>query len=322
MNQNTTTPIVKKSKSERIRKLILDFFMITLGAVVAAFAIEEFLVPNVILDGGVVGISIIINRLLPKINLSVLTVALNVPFLLIGSKKMGKTFIAKSAYAMLIFSVFISVFERWSNATDEKLLAVCFGGVILGFGVGIVIRFGGCLDGTETVAILLNKKYGWSVGTVVLVCNVIIYGLAGALFGLNSAMYSLLTYFLTSRILDMVESGMNKAKAAMIITDSANEVATEIYSKLGRTVTIMEGEGLVSGKKEVLYCVLTAFEINDLKDILESIPGSSFVAISDVSEIIGTHMKKRGDINAVSSGTALTEQDIKKSENEEKKLDE
>lgn len=272
-------------------KKVFEFVMILVGAVIAAFAIEEFLVPCTILDGGVVGIGIIINNL-TGLKLGLVTFILNMPFLIVGAKKLGRIFIVKSAYAMVVFSVFLEIFSRATNATSEYLLAVCFGGVILGIGVGLVIRFGGCLDGTEAVAIMLNKKFELPVGQIVLVFNIFIYTIAGLLFGWDRAMYSLLTYFITSKILDIIENGIDKAKAAMIITNDATEVSNLIYQKLGRTVTIMEGTGLVSGKKKILYCVITRFEINELKNIIHSIDSSSFVAVSDVSEIIGTHMKK------------------------------
>lgn len=271
-------------------KIAIEYVTLAIGAILAAFAIEEFLVPNTILDGGVVGISIIISTKTGWI-LSILTVVLNIPFLIIGAKSMGKRFIVKSAMAMALFSMALSIFAPMHNATSDPLLAVCFGGVLLGIGVGLVIRSGGCLDGTETVAILLNRKLDFSVGRVVLVFNVIIYGIAGILFGLDRAMYSLLTYFITSKILDQVENGFNQAKAAMIITNDADEIVNKIYQKLGRTVTIMEGTGLVSGKKKVLYCVITNFEVWELKHIISNIDASAFVTISDVSEIIGNHIK-------------------------------
>ena len=276
-------------------RLAADFFGIALGAIIAAFAIEEFLVPCTILDGGVVGISIMLSSLF-NLPLGVLTVVLNIPFLIIGSRKMGAQFIVKSAVGMAVFSAFLEIFAPFRNATNEYLLAVSFGGVILGAGVGLVIRFGGCLDGTETVAILLNKKFKLPVGTVVLIFNIFIYAIAGLLFGFDRAMYSLLTYFITSKVLDLVENGMEQTKAAMIITNDAKEISEQIFRRLGRTVTIMEGEGLVSGKKVILYCVLTRFEIHDLKDIIKNIDSSAFSAISDVSEIIGTHIKRSGEI--------------------------
>ena len=263
-------------------KLILEFLMCAVGAIIAAFAIEEFLAPNTILDGGVVGISMMINAL-SGFSLSILTILINIPFVIIGGRRLGWMFIIKTAFSMAVFAIFLAVFEHLKAFTDETLLAVCFGGVILGAGVGLVIRGGGCLDGTESVAILLNKKFNTPVGTVVLIFNVIIYIVAGFLFGWDRAMYSLLTYFITSRVLNFVEGGLEQAKAAMIITEDAKQVAEQIYKRLGRTVTIMEGEGLVSGKKTVLYCVITRLEVNTLKNI---------VAVSDVSEIIGTHIKK------------------------------
>ena len=279
----------------KVFRLVIDFFGIAVGAVIAAFAIEEFLVPCTILDGGIVGIGIMINNL-TKVPLSLLTVALNIPFLLIGSRKMGKMFIVKSAFGMAVFSGFLQVFAPLTNATNEYLLAVCFGGVILGVGVGLVIRFGGCLDGTETVAIMLNKKFKFPVGRVVLAFNIIIFAIAGVLFGFDRAMYSLLTYFITSKVLDIVENGLEQTKAAMIICNDAETISKMIYERLGRTVTIMEGEGLVSGQKTVLYCVLTRFEIHELKEIIKEIDSSAFVAVSDVTEIIGTHVKKKGTI--------------------------
>ena len=257
-------------------QLFLDFLMLTVGAAIAAFAIEEFLVPCTILDGGVIGIGIMVNNL-THIPLSILTIVLNIPFLLIGSRKLGVTFIVKSGYAMAMFSIFLEVFAPWVNATDQYLLAV---------------RFGGCLDGTETVAILINRKFKLPVGQTVLIFNVIIYIVAALLFGFDRAMYSLLTYFVTSKIIDKVETGLEQAKAAMIITDEGKEIADQIYQKLGRTVTMLEGEGLISGKKVVLYCVLNRLEIYELKRLIKEVDMSAFITVSDVSEIIGKHIKK------------------------------
>lgn len=278
-------------------KLLFDYLMLALGAAVAAFAIEEFLVPCTILDGGLIGIGIMINNL-TGISLSILTIVFNIPFLIIGSRKMGITFIIKSAFSMVIFSFFLEVFAPLVQVTDEYLLTVFFGGITLGAGVGLVIRFGGCLDGTETLAILINRRFKIPVGQTVLIFNIIIYGVACLLFGFDRAMYSLLTYFITSKIIDLVETGLEQAKAAMIITDEAEEIAEKIYQQLGRTVTILKGEGLISGEKVILYCVLNRLEIYELRRIINSVDGSAFIAISDVSEIIGTHMKKTVALNS------------------------
>ena len=276
----------------KILKYLWEYLMLTVGAIIAAIAIEEFLVPCTILDGGVVGVSIIINNL-TGIKLSMLTLILNIPFLIIGFKVMGSKFLMKAGFSMMVFSGALEVFAPMTNMTEEYLLAVCFGGMLLGIGVGIVISFGGCLDGTETVAILLNRKFDLPVGRTVLFFNIIIYTIAGRLFGFDRAMYSLLTYYITSKVLDFIESGMNQAKAAMIITNDGKEIADMIYQRMGRTVTILEGEGLISGKKVVLYCVLNRLEVYELKKLINDIDASAFITINDVSEIIGNHIKKK-----------------------------
>ena len=279
-------------RKDRLLGYLLDFFMLTIGSILAAFSIEEFLVPCTILDGGLIGVGIMIHQV-AGVPLSILTIVLNAPFLLLGTKKMGITFIGKALYAMAVFSAFLEVFAPLGDVTQEYLLAVCFGGVILGAGVGMVIRAGGCLDGTETIAILLNRRFHFQVGRTVLIINVVVYSIAGSVFGIDRVMYSLLTYIVTSRIMDYVETGLDQAKAIMIITDEGKVIAENIYKELGRTVTILEGEGLVSGKKVVLYCVISRFELFQLKQMIQSVDGSAFITVSDVSEIIGRHIKKK-----------------------------
>ena len=269
---------------------LINYLLLAAGSVIAAFAVEEFLVPNTILDGGVIGIGMMVSHL-TGLPLAVLTVLLNAPFVMLGGIKLGRSFTARAAFSMAVFSASVELFSGWANATDETLLAVCFGGVLLGLGVGIVIRSGGCLDGTEAVAILVSRKTDLAVGEMVLGMNIVIYTLAGLLFGVDRALFSLLTYFITSKVLDMVESEMNQVKAALIITDDATQICERIYARMGRTVTIMDGEGMLSGKKKVLYCVITKYEVRELREVIDSVDHSAFVSISDVSEIIGNHVK-------------------------------
>lgn len=291
-NQQSENQPVGSNSIMTVLKHVWEFLMLALGAVIAAFAIEEFLVPCKILDGGVVGISIIANYL-TNIPLSLLTFVLNIPFLIVGFRVIGREFFVKAGFAMVTFSIFLEVFEPMGDVTRDSLLAVCFGGIILGIGVGMVISFGGCLDGTETVAILLNRKTDFPVGRTVLFFNIVIYSIAGFLFGFDRAMYSLLTYYITSKVLDFIDNGMNQAKAAMIITNDGEEIADMIYKQMGRTVTIMEGAGLISGKKDVLYCVLNRLEVYELKKLINEADTSAFIAINEVSEIIGNHIKKK-----------------------------
>ncbi len=266
--------------------------MIAIGAVVAAFALEALLVPCTILDGGVTGISIILNQL-TGISLSAFVFVLNIPFLIIGFKQMGKRFLVRGIFGMALFSVMLAVFHHVEAVTHEELLAVVFGGVLLGAGVGLVLRYGGCLDGTEIVALLVSKKTNASVGQVILMINVVIYAVAGILFGWDRALYSLLTYFITFKVIDMVEAGMDQGKSLMIITENGRELAEEIYRKMGRTCTLMEGEGLVSGDKDVLYCVVTRLELSDAKEIIQNADYSAFVTVTDIAEILGQHIKKK-----------------------------
>ena len=275
------------------KQWIVPIFFITVGAVIAAFALEEFLVPFTILDGGVVGISMIISQL-SGLPLGILTIVLNIPFMIVGFRRLGKRFLIKAIYAMIVFSVFLSVFEHMKAVTEQEILVVVFGGVLLGVGVGLILRHGGCLDGTEIVAMLLSQKTEFSVGQIVLFFNIVIYSVAGFLFGPDRALYSLLTYFITSKIIDLVENGMEQGKSVMIITDHGKDIADAIYSQLGRTCTQMEGTGMVSnGKKTVLYCVITRVEVPAIKKIINDADVSAFMTISDVSEIVGNHIKRK-----------------------------
>ncbi len=293
------TPVRRKRQQKKItfeymfKQWIAPLFMITVGAVVAAFALEEFLVPFTILDGGVVGISMIISQLW-GVPLGVLTIALNIPFMIVGFKRLGIRFLVKAIYAMVVFSSFLGVFEHMKEVTNQEILVVVFGGVLLGVGVGLILRYGGCLDGTEIVAMLLSHHMEFSVGQIVLFFNIIIYAAAGFLFGPDRALYSLLTYFITSKVIDIVENGMEQGKSVMIITDHGHEIADAIYTQLGRTCTQMEGRGMVSsGTKTVLYCVITRVEVPAIKKIINDADVSAFMTISDVSEIVGNHIKKK-----------------------------
>lgn len=279
---------MKKSNS-KLRKF-LSFLMITIGSVIAAFALETFLIPNTILDGGVTGISIIVSKL-SSIPLSYLIVILNIPFIYIGYRNLGKSFLIRTIYGIVLFSIMLEVFGSFEPVTDEVLLATIFGGALLGIGVGLIIRFGGCIDGTESVAIVISKKTNMSVGQVVMIFNVIIYGVAGIVFGLDRAMYSLLTYVITFNVIDFVSEGLEQTKAALIVTDKSACLSKEIYKRLGRTTTFLEGKGLLSGEKAVLYCVLTRIEVYELRKIVEEMDDSAFVTILEVSDIIGNHIK-------------------------------
>ena len=276
-------------------KFIFSLIVITVGAIIASAALELVLIPNLMIDGGINGIGIIINKLIGG-PLGLIVFLLNVPFLIIGYSFIGKKFVVKSGYSMLIFSILLEIFGKYEPLIDDTLLATVYGGIALGIGVGLIIKEGGCLDGTEVVAVLINRKGSLSVGQVVFIFNIFIYGLAISVFGPERALYSLLTYFVSFKVIDFVSDGLNSAKAVFIITNSGKKISSEILKRLGRTVTVISGEGIIShGNKKVLYTVVTRFEVNILKDILEESNASSFATVMDVSEIIGSHIKKIPD---------------------------
>jgi len=270
---------------------VISFVELTIGAIVAAFAIEEFLIPNSIFDGGVTGISMIIAHFVP-LPLGLLIAIINTPFIIFAYKKMGHQLVIKMIYAIALFSIMTGVFEPVKNATDEMLLAITYGGIFLGLGVGLVFRGGGCLDGTEAVAVILNRNLSISTGRIILIFNIFIFAVAGFVFDIDRGMYSLLMYFISSKVIDVVEIGFESTKSVMIITDDGRKLADEIFKELGRTVTFIQGEGLVSSnKKDILYCVVTRAEIHELKSLLRSFHGSTFTTISEVSEVVGDHIK-------------------------------
>lgn len=281
---------MEKVKKSPILFKIFEYVIITLGSAIAAFALEAILVPNSILDGGVTGVSIILN-LLFKWKLSLCIFIINIPFIYIGFKNLGWKFLIKAIYSILVFSILLEVFHSVEHVTDNILLATIYGSALLGVGVGLVIRAGGCLDGTESVGIVISKNTNFSVGQFVLFCNAIIFTVAGFFFGVDRALYSLLAYFITSKVVDEISEGLEKAKAAMIITEDGETMARHIYNTIGRTVTLLDGNGLISGEKSVLYCVLTRIEVPQLRRMVTEEDQSAFITITDVSEIIGSHIK-------------------------------
>ena len=294
-----------KIKNNRL-KTILSYIIIILAATLAAYSLDTFLIPNNILDGGVTGISIIISKVF-SIPISLLVILINIPFVYVGYRNLGKNFLIRTIIAMLTFSISLSFFESFHEVTDEILLATIFGGILLGIGVGLVIRMGACVDGTESVALVISKKTNLSVGQIVMVFNFLIYGCATLIFGIDRALYSILTYFITFKVIDLVSEGLEQAKAALIVTEKGTDMANEIYKRLGRTVTRINGQGLLSGEKEVMYCVLTRIEVFELKKIANEMDESAFISILEVSDIIGNHIKSTKKYKTKKSTTRIKE---------------
>lgn len=280
-------------KKNTLRRMIIRYVFLFIGSVLTAVGLEIFLIPNNVIDGGIVGISIITSYL-TKIPLSFFLIVLNLPFLVIGYKQIGKTFVFSSLFAIVSLSVWTTVFHPIPGLTKDILLASVFGGITLGLGVGLIIRNGGSLDGTEMVAIILNKRSTFSVGEMVMFFNIFILSSAGLVFGWDRAMYSLIAYFIAYKVIDIVIEGLDEAKAVFIVSDYTKEIAEAIIARLGRGVTYLSGRGGFSNDdKTVIYSVVNRIEVSKLKSIIQDKDENAFVTITDVSDVMGGKHKKR-----------------------------
>ena len=280
-------------KQTGIKSLLYKYFMLFLGSFLAATGLEEFLVPNQVIDGGVVGISIMLNHL-TQIPLGVYLIVLNLPFLYLGYMQIGKTFTISTLFSVVSLAGWVTVLHPIEKVTDDLFLAAIFGGITVGIGVGLIIRYGGSLDGTEIVAIILDKKSGFSVGEIVMFMNLFILGSAGLVFGWDKAMYSLVAYFIAFKMIDVTIEGLDESKGVMIVSDNPDEIAEALMARLGRGVTILHGEGGYSGEpKKVLYSVITRLEIAKFKSIIYEKDENAFVTIHEVHDVLGGRVKKR-----------------------------
>lgn len=279
--------------TNRVLNTLTKYFLLLLGSAVAAVGLEIFLVPNNIIDGGIVGISIIASYL-TKWPLGLFTLILNIPFLFIGYKQIGKSFVVSSLFSTAMFSLFITLLHPVPGLTSDVLLAAVFGGIILGAGVGLILRCGGSLDGTEIIAIILSRRTFLSVGQIVMIFNIVIFSLAALVLGWDRALYSMLAYFIAHKAIDVVLEGIDEAKAVMIVSDHADKIAEVITARLGRGVTTWEGQGGFSKvQNKILYSVVTRLEISKLRSIVHDIDLNAFITVHDVSDVTGGNYKKR-----------------------------
>ncbi|MFC0189897.1 YitT family protein [Fictibacillus aquaticus] len=279
----------KLTKTKILKRTVAIF----LGALLMAVGLEIFLVPNKVIDGGIVGISIILSHLTQS-PLGLFIFVLNIPFFYIGYKQIGKTFAISTLFGIAVLSFFTSLFHPVPAFTEDILLATIFGGMVLGVGVGIVIRYGGALDGTEILAILITKKTPFSVGEIIMFFNLFILGSAGFVFSWDRAMYSILAYIIAFKTIDVVVQGLDESKSAWIISEKYDDIGEAIIKRLGRGVTYLSGEGAYTGdNKKVIFCVITRLEEAKLKEIVESHDPDAFLAIADIAEVRGGRFKKK-----------------------------
>lgn len=280
-------------KKNRILQQIKRYALLFTGAIIYAAGLEIFLVPNNVIDGGVVGIAIMISHL-TGLPFWIFLILVNIPFVYLGYQQIGKTFTLSTLFAILSLSYWTNVFLPIPGLTEDLFLASVFGGIILGVGVGLIVRYGGSLDGTEIVAILMDRRTSFSVGEFVMMINLFILTAAGLIFGWDRAMYSLFTYYIASKVIDVTIKGLDESKGVIIVSDYSADITTALMDRLGRGVTVLHGEGAYSNdKKNVLYAVITRLEIAKLKAIVEEIDEKAFVTISDVYDAFGGTFKKK-----------------------------
>ncbi len=286
---------VKKTKTEIAREYIIKAFFITLGAFIVAVGLEMFLLPNKIIDGGVIGISMMISYI-TKWNLGLLIFCINIPFILMALKNLGKKFVIQTFFATGMLAIATNIMHG-RQATEDLLLATVFGGIILGLGVGLILRNNASLDGTEMVSINLSKKIKIiSVGELLMCINLFIYMGAGFLYGWDRALYSILTYYIASKVIDSVLEGLDKAKSVRIFSEFYKEIGNAIMKELDVSVTYMRTLGGYSKQEKIqTYCVVNKFEIAKLKELVHSIDSKAFMVTEDVHEVEGVrvHKKKR-----------------------------
>ncbi|MCM3568012.1 YitT family protein [Neobacillus mesonae] len=294
MTEQTEQLMAIQHRKLPLSRVILRMVGITLGAILMATGLEIFLVPNNVIDGGITGISIMISYLTGW-KLGIFLFLLNIPFVFLGYKQMGKTFALSTIYGIVVLSTFTAVFQPVPAFTDDILLATVFGGMIVGIGVGLVIRNGGALDGTEILAIVINNKVPFSVGQIIMIMNIFILGSAGFVFSWDRAMYSLLAYVIASKAIDGVVAGLEGSKSVWIISDMAEEIGDAVNARLGRGVTYLKGEGAYTGdNKKVIFSIITRLEESKLTTIVEEIDPTAFLAIAEISEVRGGRFKKKG----------------------------
>ena len=269
------------------------YISIIIGSLIFAAGLEFFLIPNNILDGGVIGLSIIA-RHYTGLPLGVFIFLFNIPFLFLGYKQIGRGFSVASVFGIIILSVATSYLQKFSPLITDPFLACVFGGIILGIGVGLVIRNGGTLDGSEMFSIYATKKLPISVGEMVLGINVIIFIASGFVFSWEAALYSMISYFIASKVMDIVIEGLNDSKSVMIISSNYQVISQEIQDRLGRGVTLLHGEGGYTGHEtKIIFCVITRIEESKLKKIVFKNDRDAFLSIGTVSEVSGGNFKKK-----------------------------
>jgi uncharacterized membrane-anchored protein YitT (DUF2179 family) len=276
--------------------LAKDTFFIVTGIFAAAFGLESFLFPNSFIDGGATGISLLIAET-ADIPLYILIILVNIPFVFLGYKVIGKIFAIKTGLAILGLALVLA-FVKFPEVTQDKLLVSVFGGFFLGAGIGLSVRGGSVLDGTEVLAIYLSRKLGTTIGDIIILVNILVFSAAAYMLSLETALYSMLTYLAASKTLDFVVEGIEEYTGVTIISGSSEEIRQMIIDKLGRGLTIYKAKGGygkqgIHKEYDVIYTVITRLEIRRLNIEINKIDPKAFVVMGKINDTRGGMIKKR-----------------------------
>jgi uncharacterized membrane-anchored protein YitT (DUF2179 family) len=279
------------------RRIAKDIILMATGIISAAFGLESFLLPNNFIDGGATGLSLLTTEV-TGIPLYYLIVLINIPFIFLGYKVIGKEFAIKTAIAITGLALCVA-FIHFPEITHDKLLVAVFGGFFLGAGIGLSVRGGAVIDGTEVLAIYLSRKLSITMGDVIILINIVIFIIAAKLLSIETALYSMITYLSASKTLDFVIDGIEEYTGVTIISPHHDEIMDMIVNNLGRGVTVYRGRrghGKSGETKDIdiLYTVITRLELSKLKAEIDKIDSNSFVVMSSINDTKGGMIKKRG----------------------------
>ncbi len=270
----------------------LDLGLITLGIFSASFGLKGFLLSSHFIDGGVTGISMLLANVLGR-PLSIFILIINLPFIALAYRQIGRAFAVRSVLAIGGLALCLA-FMKFPDVTSDKLLTSVFGGFFIGAGIGLAIRGGAVLDGTEIAALLISKSsHLLKVGDVILLLNIVIFSAAAFFLGIETALYSMLTYFAASKTVDFLIHGVEEHTAVIIMSERSDEIRRFITRKLERGVTVYQGRGGMSGsEQDILFCVVTRLEIGRVKSAARGIDPNAFVVIHPLAHAEGGVMKK------------------------------
>ncbi|RPD48862.1 YitT family protein [Paracnuella aquatica] len=280
-----------------VRSMVKDALLLALGVLSAGFGLRGFIIPNKFIDGGVTGISLLTNQQ-TGVSVPLLIVLFNIPFLLLGYRQISHIFSLKSIIAIALLALAVA-FVPYPNVTSDKLLVALFGGFFLGAGIGLSIRGGGVIDGTEVLAIFLNRRYSLSVGDIILVLNIFIFSVAAYLLSIETAMYSILTYLAASKTVDFILEGIEEYTGVTIISSRSKQVASMIKEKLGWGLTIYSGQrgfgkrGHSDQPVDIIFVVITRLEVNRLNTEVGRIDPQAFIVMQSIRDTRGGMVKKR-----------------------------